>query len=1509
MVDLGFLNNSPLNIGSGIKNPFASSPSLVNNAPKQNLQKKLADPVASEVPNESTVAWPKFGGITPSANSLTMLKKSIPEIPKFQTPISTPVIAAPTSSLPVSSIPAPLDYGTREDGTPKGNGFFGPLQRKDGSNDVSTEISIWVKVDGKEMTVPALVPTLSEQEKDYLLATPINKIFTQDKKMASSIETKASSFAKQRIAEGKSVFAQNGEDQTTTQAPDYSSMVTDAGQYPAWYTAPNAPTETTTKPTLPVQSPAQSPLNTNIWATQFNPGIQNTSVAWLPDTTKQSIATDVKNNKTQWVTNNIDYSKALADLSASLQDKPNANVSDIKRVFPEFEWLDDQVVADLSASLKAKPDATKEQILAAFPELTAPKENTVESESPILAKWLQTLESYNGPGSSIVKWLAGYIREMTQSAIQTGKWAKNIAEKWNKVDLWAAKDDVAQYLFEKQFWHKRTPGNKQDATDMKTIYGTVDQSKEYKDYVAKLTTEQWKIDNSNTSENVLDVAEGGLWVWFSTFAPTIMASMNIAWQTKVWWAALWAFGYVLNKWGSVITMVPWLKQFKESLPENRRADFDSYIGNMAFMLLMGTKWKKNIIKDPMQFIRDNIDPTQVINNFQNAILGIPGEALNKVEGIKEAITKKPGEWVDMVDRLIASTNDLDANTVSTFRSNPELMKAIDEWTVTKEWLKQELMDIADEANNSKSEAGAAYQEMYKSDQTFKPAEILQDIQDNLKDKWAIFDDKWNIVDFDSTNKHVANTPVWEKNLIKSEYNSARNTLEMKANDNHDLTVEEMHNIKKSLNNAIYTEWIEKKSSPLLKTIGEWVNLRLKDKVPWWKDVDKLFTERSTKVREIADIIFNRKWDFKGTLKALLWENQYKRLQELEKTYPGLTKKLEWIKAYDDYIRTRETQKTWAYGKVFRKLTGWWVGWTLWYSIAGPLWGMVWALIGAMISHKISDPALMKNILLRWIDSSGLTKKIGDGIRLTPQEKNLLKDNIENIIRDNVDIKNQKLKKAENLDKLQKSANPFKSLPSPETVTPSKMGTPEQPIVAWGPVAWELVIDGRLRETSWYKDAPVKGDQTKLWVVESVRHTGGWFPTYEVKIEGYPWYKKLSEVGWVYEPTKTVDTPKEVMPRDEPAIDNKSEKGITTEKFWDRKSAYLQSALDYLNIKSLDDLPENLQQEVLKTVNQWGKGDMGKLWDKIDILKTKIDEYLSSKETNGNPDTTTNNNSDNGGMKVTGDSSTNKGIDPSVKKNPFDNSTEKVDSSSTNKNQETKEFKTDKELQDRFDTFWVEGKDYKIISEGSIDGYDGMLYDWTIEKLVQKEPTNPTKTTNTDKPQYKVMLKWDTKPEVKSNPFDTNTSNPTPQVKKIASRTTEEWKFSVYDIDKTHTSRWDMFTVHEDPKGWIVRNALVPENMQNKGIATKFYRDMNLESIKKTGNPLRSTQPRKLMNWETVHELSKDGIRLWEGLVDKWLAKKLWEKDYIMLKPEARVSMSESKTPTIDNTTSTTHVYQ
>ena len=119
----------------------------------------------------------------------------------------------------------------------------------------------------------------------------------------------------------------------------------------------------------------------------------------------------------------------------------------------------------------------------------------------------------------------------------------------------------------------------------------------------------------------------------------------------------------------------------------------------------------------------------------------------------------------------------------------------------------------------------------------------------------------------------------------------------------------------------------------------------------------------------------------------------------------------------------------------------------------------------------------------------------------------------------------------------------------------------------------------------------------------------------------------------------------------------------------------------------------------------------------------------------------------------------------------------------------------------------------------------------------------------------------------------------PKVEKNKSFKTDEGKFSVYDIEKDVRNRADMFTVKEDKNGWIVRNVLIPENLQRKGLATEFYKRMNAESIKKTGKPLRSTRPRKLSTGEIVHELSEDGIKLWDSFVTKGLATKESEKMY------------------------------
>jgi hypothetical protein len=96
------------------------------------------------------------------------------------------------------------DPGLRPDGTAKGKGFLGEMQRPDGK--VSTELSIGVGFDGKETQIPLLVPTLTKQETDALL---------RGEKAPEAVVTKAVEHAKQRMSEGKSPFA----DDTESPAP------------------------------------------------------------------------------------------------------------------------------------------------------------------------------------------------------------------------------------------------------------------------------------------------------------------------------------------------------------------------------------------------------------------------------------------------------------------------------------------------------------------------------------------------------------------------------------------------------------------------------------------------------------------------------------------------------------------------------------------------------------------------------------------------------------------------------------------------------------------------------------------------------------------------------------------------------------------------------------------------------------------------------------------------------------------------------------------------------------------------------------------------------------------------------------------------------------------------------------------------------------------------------------------------------------------------------------------
>lgn len=95
------------------------------------------------------------------------------------------------------------DYGNRPDGSPKNKGFLGEIKLPDGN--VATEYSTQsgaIKVDGKQIDFPTLVPSLSKDEV-FLMQ---NEIIPNKKPIPEAIMQKAIEHAKMRLAKKLSPF-------------------------------------------------------------------------------------------------------------------------------------------------------------------------------------------------------------------------------------------------------------------------------------------------------------------------------------------------------------------------------------------------------------------------------------------------------------------------------------------------------------------------------------------------------------------------------------------------------------------------------------------------------------------------------------------------------------------------------------------------------------------------------------------------------------------------------------------------------------------------------------------------------------------------------------------------------------------------------------------------------------------------------------------------------------------------------------------------------------------------------------------------------------------------------------------------------------------------------------------------------------------------------------------------------------------------------------------------------
>lgn len=191
------------------------------------INKKLRD-LTRPIIEDVTLGWlerillPKRAPAFIGSEERLLIKRRLKDIedqPAFKKLTSDEqqqTISLIESGLTVEEAVSQIETG---EGRIKGTGFFGELELSGG--DITTEFSIGVEIDDKEIEIPTLVPTLTKAERDLM----INDIIPNRKKVPDAIVKKATVHAKKRIKEGKSPFAGDAEQGITATNPKTGERV------------------------------------------------------------------------------------------------------------------------------------------------------------------------------------------------------------------------------------------------------------------------------------------------------------------------------------------------------------------------------------------------------------------------------------------------------------------------------------------------------------------------------------------------------------------------------------------------------------------------------------------------------------------------------------------------------------------------------------------------------------------------------------------------------------------------------------------------------------------------------------------------------------------------------------------------------------------------------------------------------------------------------------------------------------------------------------------------------------------------------------------------------------------------------------------------------------------------------------------------------------------------------------------------------------------------------------
>lgn len=215
--------------------------------------------------------------------------------------------------------------------------------------------------------------------------------------------------------------------------------------------------------------------------------------------------------------------------------------------------------------------------------------------------------------------------------------------------------------------------------------------------------------NETLSEDLLDVWQGSLQLWITTLFPVATLAFTTAWETSEWEAVLDALGTAITAWWGLITKIPWLSDYRESLPEERRADFDAFVWQGTTLWLfkawskigeIKAKWNKaNEVAKTSDTAGKILRPTKtevqkwVLESWEKWLITIAkktGKEVKDFEWLSKSVPKVKQEafaplkkWLDDAQAKLFRTEKTWLTKDSSVTFALEQLKDITEWLGSK----------------------------------------------------------------------------------------------------------------------------------------------------------------------------------------------------------------------------------------------------------------------------------------------------------------------------------------------------------------------------------------------------------------------------------------------------------------------------------------------------------------------------------------------------------------------------------------------------------------------------------------------------------------------------------------------------------------------------------------------------------------------------------------------------------------------------------------------------------